>query len=282
MSNSVDLLLITHNRREYAELTVATLFADPAPFRVFWWDNASVDGTADLCRFYNDSRIVDRQLSSENLMQTVPSRWFLDRSHSDLIGKVDDDTLVPRGWTEKIAPALREHEELGMVGCWTFWMEDFETYKQKAMNKVVQVGGHRVLQDVTIGGTAFLMRRQHAEAYFVNDPSGLGFPIRRMDMTLDGLISGWYFPLIWAEHMDDPRSSHCLMNRIGTIGAHAALTARSRRISSPSDYLDWIKQDAKRALTISVKRQLREYRSRFSFWRRAWRRLRAFKLTSGT
>jgi len=278
MSDPVDLLLITHNRREYVERSVATLLADPAPFRVFWWDNGSVDGTADLCRSINDPRIVERHLSSENVMQAIPFRWVLDRSGSDLIGKVDDDTLVPRGWVETIAPALREHQELGMIGCWTFWMEDFETYKQIAVNKVVQVGRHQILQDVSIGGTAFLMRRQHAESYFVNDPLGRGVPIRRKDMTLDGLISGWYFPLIWAEHMDDPRSVHCLMNRMGTTGAHAALTARSRSISSPSEYLNWIKMDAQRALTISVKRQLREYRSRSSLWRRVWRRLRAFRL----
>ncbi len=273
VSEPVDLLLITHNRREYAERTVERLLADPAAFRVFWWDNSSIDGTADLCRSCDDPRIVERHLSRENLMQTIPSRWFLDRSRSDVIGKVDDDTLVPHGWTEIIAPALREHEELGMIGCWTFWMEDFEAYRAVAMEKVVQIGRHRILQDVSIGGTAFLMRRQHAESYFVNDPSGRIFPMRRKDMTLDGLISGWYFPLLWAEHMDDPRSIHCLMNRMGATGAHAALTARARSISSPSEYLNWIREDARRALTISVKRQLRDYRAQSSLWRRGWRKL---------
>ena len=53
----VDLLLITWNRREYVEKTLANLLADPADFRLYCWDNASEDGTADLIAELDDPRV---------------------------------------------------------------------------------------------------------------------------------------------------------------------------------------------------------------------------------
>jgi glycosyltransferase involved in cell wall biosynthesis len=277
----VDLLLITHNRLEYAQRTVATLFADPAPFRVFWWDNGSTDGTAELCRGHGDPRIAAKHLSPTNVMQAAPSRWLLDQSRADLIGKVDDDTLVPRGWIEAIAPAVAGHAELGMIGCWTYWLEDFENHKEHASKKLVRVGSHCILRNIIIGGTAFLMRRTYAEKYFVTNPSGREFPIKRVEMTSDGLISGWYYPLLWAEHMDDPRSPHCMMNRAGGAGDHAALTARVRNIRDPAQYLEWIKQDASAHMLKSVRRQQWETRLRRSIFGRAHRSLRRLMSPQG-
>jgi hypothetical protein len=270
----VDLLLITHNRLEYAHRTVANLFADPGRFRVFWWDNGSTDGTAEFCRDHQEARIAARHLSPANVMQTTPSRWFLDQSRAMLIGKVDDDTLVPSGWVSTLGPAVAEHDELGMIGCWTYWMEDFDHHKAHAVKKIVRVGRHEILRNIIIGGTAFLMRREYAEKYFVADPTGREFPIRRIEMTADGLISGWYFPLVWAEHMDDPRSRHCMMNRAGGAGDHAALTARVRNIRDPAQYLEWIKQDASAHMLKSVRRQQWETRLRRSIFGRAHRSLR--------
>lgn len=32
-----------------------------------------------------------------------------------------------------------------------------------------------------------------------------------LKMALGGKINGWYYPLLLQEHMDDPRSEHCLV-----------------------------------------------------------------------
>jgi len=263
-SCSADLLLITCNRRPYVDKTLDRLLSDPAEFRIFWWDNASTDGAADVVASCDDPRIVERHISKENVMQAIPTEWFLEKSQADIIGKVDDDTLVPHGWIDCIAPALCEHERLGMVGCLTFWPDDFERNRRSAERKVVRVGQHQVLRDVAIGGTGFLMRRELALKYRSNETSGRAFPVSRAQMTFDGYISGWHYPLLWAEHMDDPRSTHCLMHVHGTQGSGAALTARTRGAGSTEEYLHWIVSDVDNKLNKSVRRQLWEIR-----WRRS-------------
>ena len=268
MAGPVDLLMIPWNRRPYVEKTLARLLADPADFRLYCWDNGSADGAADVVASCADERIAGRHVSDENVMQTVPTLWFLEQSGADIVGKVDDDTLVPAGWTETIAPALREHSKLGMVGCWTFWPEDYERNRARASRKIVAVGEHEVLRDAMIGGTAFLVRRDLARQYLQPGNAGREFPIDRMRMTADGYISGWYHPLLWAEHMDDPRSEHCLMNAGGGMNRHAALTARTRQMTTPEQYLNWIKTNADEKLGRAVWWQMKLYQWRLSRWRR--------------
>jgi hypothetical protein len=184
---------------------------------------------------------------------------------------VDDDTLVPQHWIDTVATAVRSHKELGMVGCWTFWLDDFHRNSEKAHRKVIPVGSHRILQNILIGGTAFLMRKETALRYRVPNHNGRAFPIDRIKMTEDGFISGWYYPLIQAEHMDDPRSKHCLMNKPQGMLQHAALTARTRQITSAEQYQKWIMADADSLLSSTVKQQIR---------RKRWERTVAYKLYS--
>ncbi len=272
----VDLLLLTWNRREYVEKTVPNLFADPADFRVYWWDNGSTDGTADLAASWSDPRIVARRLAPKNVLQAIPTQWFLGRCTGDVIGKVDDDTLVPHGWTETLAAAVRERRELGMIGCWTFWPDDIELHREAALRKVVAAGRHRILRDIAIGGTAFLMRWELAVRYLQKDGDGTVFPIDRIRMTRDGLISGWYYPELWAEHMDDPRSAHCQMNRSGRIDGKDALTARVQGFTRPEMFLEWIKADARDKLTTSVRTQVWRHRVRGSRWYQLLGKVRRF------
>lgn len=270
----VDLLVITHNRTDYLERTLAALFADPADFRVYMWDNASTDGAADLVAGADDPRVVERRFSKENVMQELPARWFLDVAPSDVVGKVDDDTLVPIGWTEPITAAIREEEQLGMIGCWTFMPEDFERNQKTALEKVVTVGRHQILRDIAIGGTGFMVRREVAAGYLSGRSHGRAFPIDRIRMTRDGLISGWYFPLLFAEHMDDPRSEFCLMNSPDDMGEAAALTARARGFDTPARYQAWIMADVDRKMARSVRRQLWDARVDRAPWTRLGRLMR--------
>jgi Glycosyl transferase family 2 len=273
-SRPVDLLVITHDRSAYLERTLRTLLADPADFRLYFWDNASSDGAADLVAAIDDPRVVEKHFSTENVMQEIPTRWFLEAAGSDVIGKVDDDTLVPEGWTERIAPALREEDRLGMIGCWTFMPEDFTRNEAVALGKVITVGRHQVLRDIAIGGTGFLVRRETAARYLSGRSHGRAFPIDRIRMTRDGLISGWYYPLLFAEHMDDPRSEFCLMKTPEDMGETAALTARARGIDTPERYLGWIIADVDRKMSRSIRRQVWDARLDRAPWTRLLRLMR--------
>lgn len=272
----VDLLLITWNRREYVEKTIKKLLENQEDFRLHCWDNGSKDGAADIINEARDERIVERHFCPVNVMQRYPTEWFIEKSKNEIIGKVDDDTLVPQGWIKNISSLISEHEKIGMVGCWTFWPEDYERHKDTIDRlKIVNFGNHRLIHNITIGGTAFLVQKKLAMDYFVSDNGGTYFPINRVKMTLDGFYSGWYDPLIWAEHMDDPRSEHCLMNKADKLGASAALTARRRNIKDAKSYLDWLKKDADNYLTTSIDNQIKKYYKYNSFAYKLMRRIKS-------
>jgi len=265
MSAPVDLLLITWNRREYIEKTLNNLLASDDDFRLYCWDNGSKDGAADIISVARDERIVSRHFCPVNVMQRYPTEWFLEQSKNKIIGKIDDDTLVPKGWTKKISELILDYERIGMVGCWTYWPEDFERNKGVAEKiKMLNFGEHSLIQNISIGGTAFLIRKDLAANYLDTTSGGTAFPIDRIKMTIDGYVSGWYNPLIWAEHMDDPRSEYCLMKKSEALKDNAALTARTRNIKNINEYLDWIKKDADDFLTMSVEDQIKEFHRRQS------------------
>ncbi len=254
----VDLLLITWNRREYVEKTLAHLLADPSDFRLYCWDNASEDGTADLIRDLDDPRVVERHFSRETVMQREPCLWFFERATSDVVGKVDDDILLPRGWTQSIAPMLRSEPRLGMIGCWIFMPEDYD--EELARQNVVEQGPWRVLRVVSRAGQSFLGRRELLRRYVVPPGDGYGFPVDQPAMSLDGLVNGFALPLLCAHNMDDPRSEHCLMGSSRALGERAALTARMRGFTSTDAYAQWIRADARRKIGRPFDAQLRSAR----------------------
>jgi len=256
---TVDILLITWNRKEYVEKTLNHLLSDNSTFNLYCWDNGSTDGTSELVASYKDARIKKVYQSKSNVMQAEPTRWFLKYCTSEVIGKIDDDTLAPHGWIDKILPLVSHYKNIGMIGCWTFLPEDYERNKESADKKVIHIDNHSILQNFWIGGTAFLMRKELALKY-LDKGDGTAFPVKRGEMSIDGCISGWYFPLLVADHMDDPRSINCMV-RDGDDGEPIALTAKVRGFKTQSEFLEWIKIDADNILTTSFELQKSQYLS---------------------
>lgn len=258
MNDPVDLLLITWNRRAYVEKTLACLFASRSDFRLYCWDNASCDGTAELIAALDDPRVACKHFAAENAMQRDPTLWFLETARGDVGGKIDDDILLPGDWIERIAPLVRAEPRFGMLACWIYMPEDWD--EALAAPKVVEVGGVRVFRNTWVAGQSFLARREHLRRYINPPGGGYGFPIDQVAMTKAGLINGYPLPILMAHNMDDPRSPHCLMNGPGGMGEQAALTARNRGFTTPGAYGRWIAEDARRVLRDPVERQLRRSR----------------------
>jgi hypothetical protein len=59
-----------------------------------------------------------------------------------------------------------------------------------------------------------------------------------------GWINGWYFPLLYMDHMDDPRSEHCRYKNEDEFSRDRGLTAVNHGISSLAELTAACKREA--------------------------------------
>ena len=205
-SMTIDLLFITYNRLHYTKLALSSLLADPSEqFSLTIWDNGSSDGTVEYLQTQvTDMRVKDIVFSKENVGQTVALNTIWSRSKCDLLGKLDNDCIVSAGWTRPLARAHQDIANLGVVACWHFFPEDFQYVKAK--HKIQRFGPHQILRHPWTCGTGLLIKRETFERFG---------SFRRtattdywLNLACAGLVNGFYFPLVYQEHMDDPRSRH--------------------------------------------------------------------------
>jgi GT2 family glycosyltransferase len=206
---SIHLVIMTYNRLEYTKLALPRLLEDPGEeFRLTIWDNASSDGTQDFLRSLRDRRIDEIVFSPENKGQSYVTNRVWGGSSAELVGKVDNDCLVTPGWTRILSRAHSELPELGVIGCWHFFEDDFDY--ERARVKIQQFGAHRIFRHPWVDGSALLVKRAVYEKFA---------PCREEEYLSDfwlrlaraGYVNGYYYPLVLQEHMDDPKSDHTLL-----------------------------------------------------------------------
>jgi glycosyltransferase involved in cell wall biosynthesis len=198
--------MTTYNRLNYTKLALASILADPCEeFALTIWDNASTDGTVEyLKNEVRDRRIADIIFSDQNVGQTAAVNEIWGRSKADLLGKVDNDCLVTAGWTKTLAEAHKDIDNLGVVACWHFFEEDFNY--EKAKHKIRQFGNHQIFCHPWTCGTGLLIKRDTFKKFGrIEKSATTGYWLK---MAAAGYINGFYYPLVYQEHMDDPRSVH--------------------------------------------------------------------------
>jgi glycosyltransferase involved in cell wall biosynthesis len=203
---TIDLVFITFNRLGYTRLALQSILADPnETFSLSIWDNASTDGTAEyLKNEINDPRIRRIHLSDTNIGQTAAVNAIWSQSKADLLGKLDNDCLVTPGWTQILAQAHRDIEKLGVVACWHFFEDDFDT--QRAADKIQTFGPHRIFRHPWTCGTGLLIKNETYRRMGPIDSKAM--TKYWLNMAAAGYINGFYYPLIYQEHMDDPKSRY--------------------------------------------------------------------------
>ncbi len=262
MSQPVDLLLITWNRREYVEKTLPKLLEDPSDFRLYFWDNGSTDGTADLINSVDDPRVVKRHFNRENVRQTEPCFWFFETATSDVIGKLDDDILLPAGWTERIAPIIRKEPKFGMLGCWYFLPEEWD--EARAKHSIIELSGERIFRCPILQGHSFLARKEYLNRY--KEVPLYGLPVKRMEMSLDGLVSGYPLPLLYVHNMDDPRSPMNKERKSGPLQNDSALSARIGKFNSVEEFGEYLAQQAITLQDTQFEEEMEKQRQIRLFW----------------
>jgi glycosyltransferase involved in cell wall biosynthesis len=224
----VHLVFITYNRLHYTRLALASLLADPTEdFSLTIWDNGSTDGTVEyLKNEVGDKRIADIIFSKENVGQTMAVNEIWGKSKANLLGKLDNDCLVTPGWTRILAQAHNDIPNLGVVACWHFSPDDFDY--ERAKHKIQKFGNHQILRHPSTCGTGLLLKRDTFER--LGPIQGKATTQYWLKMALAGYINGFYYPLVYQEHMDDPKSKHSHLKDEASYQAAKAVTVN---INSP-------------------------------------------------
>src|SRR5665647_622563 len=142
MNRVPSILMVTWNRREYFERTIANLLSDSSAFELFIWDNGSADGLRDVISDLRDDRIVRKTYSPANVGQFDAWHWFLRECRGDIAGKLDDDILGEHGWMTRFADMIAENPQIGLLGAWVYLRSDWN--EAAARHKIITISGHEI------------------------------------------------------------------------------------------------------------------------------------------
>jgi len=272
MSKLIDILMITYNRPFYTRLALPRLLETcDDTMRVWLWHNGTDSETLDVIHeFREHPRIYRFHHSTENQRLRTPTNWLWSESDAAYFSKVDDDCLVPENWGQILRSAHENNPELGVIGSWRFQDEDLLPTTPR--DRVRQLdGGHNVLLNLWVEGSGYLMKRRCAEE---QGPllERQSFPQYCIQLARRGYVNGWHFPLLYQEHMDDPRTPHTLLKTDADLALWAPLTVQTFGIQTLDGWTRFIREDARYCQRSSL--NPRDYSGFRLLRRRAWRKTR--------
>lgn len=247
-----DILMITYNRPRYTGLALERLLDTcDDTMRVWVWHNGGDAKTLATVQSLRDHpRLFEFHHCPENRKLREPTNWFWENSTGDLVGKVDDDCLMPAGWVQTLRKAHMDVPEFGVLGCWPFLEEDYVPELAEPKTRTFP-GGHRLLTNCWVGGSGYLMKRRCFEEVgpIVDGQSFTGYCVQ---LAVRGRINGWYLPLLCQDHMDDPRSEHTSLKTDADFQRLRPLTAKTFEIDTLEGWVDFIREDARSLLRASA------------------------------
>jgi len=225
-----DILMITYNRASYTQRALGRLLDScDDRMRVWVWHNGNHAETLDVVRsFQGHPRFHHFEHSAENKRLQAPTNWFWNTADGAYVSKVDDDCMLPNGWSSTLIDTLEANPRLGIVGSWRFYDED---YVPELAGKKIRTlnGGHRIMANCWVQGSGYVMRREVIRKL---GPLAESFPAYCIRACLGGWDCGWYFPFIHEEHMDDPRSPFCEIKTDEQFMAQRPLSAINDNVTT--------------------------------------------------
>ncbi len=78
---------------------------------------------------------------------------------------------------------------------------------------------------VVVAGSGFILKRKTFLEQGLWKPGHMtGTTYYFMQMARAGYINGWYYPLIYQEHMDDPKSKYCMIKDAESFAVYKNIT----------------------------------------------------------
>lgn len=241
---NIDILFISYNRPEYTKLSLKRLLDTcDETMRVWVWHNGTDQKTLDVVESFRDHPgFYEFYHSIENKKLNEPTNWLWSNSSGDFLGKVDDDCLMPFNWANVLCKAHIDVPQFGVIGCWHYFEEDFvPEYASKRIARFA--GGHQLMQNCWTGGSGYLIKREciNSIGLLQGNRTFTNYCIR---LAAKGYINGWYYPFIYQDHMDDPRSPNTSLKTDEDLKKHMPLTAQNTGSYSLTDWMNFLREDA--------------------------------------
>ena len=241
----VHIIYLTFNRLYYTKKTLPALLnsSNLTSYKIRIVDNGSNDGTVEYLQQLTHPRIEQVIYNKKNQGLVKPTKKFWKESNAELIGKIDNDILVPRNWIQQLINAHQKIPELGVIGFCHFREEDFQ--QDIVKNKVLKKNGVYIRQQPWIGGNYILKREMVLKIGGYRQSRKLfkkrilhGFNKYQEKLVKHGYIHGYLCDEkkrlhLW-EHLDDPRHPDFINDN----------EYNPRKISK-TDIIEWYKKDAK-------------------------------------
>lgn len=264
--DTVDVVMITYNAPDYVRLSLPRLLEScDESARVWLWHNGDDEETLEVTRsFSSDPRVHRFHHSRENVGVTPPTNWLWSESDATYVSKVDDDCLLDVDWIRRIRGAYEGHPEFGAIGASRLRPDDVDD--RLLMKKLERHGSVELVRNHWVQGSGYLVPRRLVER---RGPirEGEGWTNYCLELALAGAVNGFLYPLVFEDHMDDPRSPHTLMRSDEDLAWRMPL---SIGLSKVRTLHDWEMQLRRSALEIQqAPNDLREWTG----WRRRLRNL---------
>ncbi len=258
---TVALVYFTCNRLDYTKLSLkALLERTHYPFELHIVDNGSTDTT---CEYLLEQRELHPEVirsitfNETNRGLAAPTSEFWERADADLVGKVDNDTIVCDGWLTRLVEAHLKSERMGVIGGFHFRSDDVN--HELLEDRIVEVDGVKLLRDHHIGGCCYLMKREVQNLLGPIIVQGgkkiMGWTEYQHALDASGYLNGYLYPLLFVDHMDDPRSPNCLLQSNYLDYAKTVWKERKIQVEDERIVSEWIRRDARRAMTGESLRQ---------------------------
>lgn len=241
----IDILMITYNRPQYTRLALTRLLETcDEQMRVWLWQNGSDPETlAVVNELKSHPRVYKFHHSLENTRLRKPTNWMWEQADGQFVCKVDDDCMMPYGWGDTLRQAHADNPQFGAVGCWRFFEEDFIP---EAANKKIREfnGGHKLMVNCWVEGSGYVLKRECLNKLGVlkENQSWVQYCI---EVAAAGYINGWYYPFLFQEHMDDPRSEHTLLKTDEDLKKYMPLSAEKNGAPTLKEWQEQLRRSAR-------------------------------------
>lgn len=205
---SIGIVYITQNRLYYVEKSLPQLLANTKlDFNLYVVDNGSTDGTLEFVSSIHDPRIKMLVRHRKNQKQTRPINWLWSVCTEDLVGKFDDDGLVPPGWLEDMSSVFDQRTELnlGAVAATNFHPDDVA--KANYQKNIVKIGSREIVRQPHVTGACYIIRSEIVKKFGpLKETNGNNDWINfEWMLGKNGYVHGLAHPLVMVINMDDPR-----------------------------------------------------------------------------